>query len=148
MVFDDVDVASAAAQLAGAITMNSGQVCCTATRWMIHEKIYNEFVGSVSEVLRKTKIGPGLDPATEMGPLVSKVQQDRVLGYLEKGKAEGATAVLDGGLAEVPGYSGGFDAPSRICSKAPSTMSASARRSSDPPPILQSSATSRRSSRT
>jgi aldehyde dehydrogenase (NAD+) len=108
VVFDDVDVASAAAQLAGAITMNSGQVCCTATRWMIHEKIYNEFVGSVSEVLRKTKIGPGLDPATEMGPLVSKVQQDRVLGYLEKGKAEGATAVLDGGLAEVPGYSGGF----------------------------------------
>src|ERR1035441_7280762 len=70
VVFDDVDVDSAATQLAGAITLNTGQVCCTATRWMIHEKIYDRFVGKVTDVLKQTKIGPGMDRDTQMGPIL------------------------------------------------------------------------------
>ena len=108
VVFDDVDVDSAATQLAGAITLNTGQVCCTATRWMIHEKIYNRFVGKVTDVLKQTKIGPGMDRDTQMGPLVSEVQRQRVLGYLERGKASGARTVLDGGKVSPPDAANGF----------------------------------------
>ena len=108
VVFDDVDVDSAATQLAGAITLNTGQVCCTATRWMIHEKIYDRFVGKVTDVLKQTKIDPGMDRDTQMGPLVSEVQRQRVLGYLERGKASGARTVLDGGKVSPPDAANGF----------------------------------------
>ena len=108
VVFDDVDVDSAATQLAGAITLNTGQVCCTATRWMIHEKIYDRFVNKVTDVLKQTKIGPGMDCDTQMGPLVSEVQRQRVLGYLERGKASGARTVLDGGRVSLPDAANGF----------------------------------------
>jgi len=104
VVFDDVDVDSTAESLAGAITLNTGQVCCTATRWMIHDNIYDDFVNAVSEKLKQTKIGPGLDPQTEMGPLVSETQLERVLGYKEQGLKEGAQLVLDGGKVGEQGY--------------------------------------------
>ena len=108
VVFDDVDVDSAATQLAGAITLNTGQVCCTATRWLIHEKIYDRFVSKVTDVLKQTKIGPGLDRETQMGPLVSDVQRQRVLGYLERGKATGARVVLAGGKISPADAANGF----------------------------------------
>ena len=108
VVFDDVDVDAAATQLAGAITLNTGQVCCTATRWMIHEKIYDRFVSKVTEVLKQTKIGPGMDRDTQMGPLVSEVQRQRVLGYLERGQAGGASVVLAGGKVSPPDAANGF----------------------------------------
>lgn len=108
VVFDDVDVAATTQALAAAITLNTGQVCCTATRWILHEKIYDEFVEAAGSVLRGTQVGPALDRSTQMGPLVSRVQRDRVLGYLEKGQAEGATVVLEGGATSVPGYEDGF----------------------------------------
>jgi aldehyde dehydrogenase (NAD+) len=108
VVFDDVDVDAAATQLAAAITLNTGQVCCTATRWMIHEKIYDRFVGKVTDVLKQTKIGPGLDRDTQMGPLVSEIQRQRVLGYLERGQAAGANVVLAGGKISPPDAANGF----------------------------------------
>jgi aldehyde dehydrogenase (NAD+) len=95
VVFDDVDVAGTAEKLAGAITGNTGQICCTATRWIIHENVAKSFKDAVVAVLQKTKIGPGLDRETTMGPLVSQAQLDRVAGYFEKGKAGGANIVLD-----------------------------------------------------
>lgn len=105
VVFDDVDVAAIAEKLAGAVTLNSGQVCCTATRWLIHEKIYDKFVDAAATKMKSLRLGHGLDPATEMGPVVSQKQRARVLGYLEKGKAQGATAVLEGGSDQSrPGY--------------------------------------------
>lgn len=104
VVFDDVDIPATAKSLAEAITLNTGQVCCTATRWILHDSIYEPLVEEVKSVLRNTKIGPGLDPETEMGPLVSETQQKRVLDYYEKGLEQGATAVLEGGKAEGPGY--------------------------------------------
>jgi acyl-CoA reductase-like NAD-dependent aldehyde dehydrogenase len=108
IVFDDIDVRQTAEALAGAITLNTGQVCCTATRWILHDDIYDEFVDAASSALKKTQIGPALDPATEMGPLASKVHQERVLGYLERGQEEGASSILEGGSTSVPGYEGGF----------------------------------------
>jgi len=108
VVFDDADLDAAAAQLAGAITFNTGQVCCTATRWIVHEKIFDALAEKAAAALRATKIGPGLDPATQMGPVASASHRDCILGYLEKGKAEGASVVLDGGPADIPEGRGGF----------------------------------------
>jgi aldehyde dehydrogenase (NAD+) len=108
VVFDDADIALTATQLTGAITFNTGQVCCTATRWIVHEKIFDALVEQAVGALRATKIGSSLDPETQMGPVVSAVQRDRIHRYLDKGKAEGATVVLDGGPAEVPGTGNGF----------------------------------------
>ncbi len=108
VVFDDVDVDAVASQLAGAITLNTGQVCCTATRWMIHDRIYDHFVDQVSETLKATKVGPGLDRDTQMGPLVSDVQRKRVLGYLDRGRQGGARAILNGGAISPEGNRDGF----------------------------------------
>ncbi len=108
VVFDDVDVDATAAKLAAAITLNTGQVCCTATRWLIHENVYDRFVDKVTGALKQTKIGPGLNRDTQMGPLVSQTQRGRVLGYLERGKQSGARAILDGGAMAPLGEGNGF----------------------------------------
>lgn len=108
IVFDDVDVDATAAQLAAAITLNAGQVCCTATRWLIHRKIHDRFVDKVTEVLKQTKIGPGINRDTQMGPLVSETQQNRVLGYLDRGRQGNARAILEGGKASPLGEGIGF----------------------------------------
>ena len=108
VVFEDADVPATAKALAGAITFNTGQVCCTATRWVIHEGIYDAFVREVSQALRETKVGAGADRETQMGPVVSAVQRDRVNRYLEQGKREGAEVLFHGDAPNVPGHGGGF----------------------------------------
>ncbi len=60
------------------------------------------------------KIGHEMDPATQMGPVVSQKQRDRVLGYLRRGAAEGAETVLEGGAAEVPGRDGFYVKPALL----------------------------------
>jgi acyl-CoA reductase-like NAD-dependent aldehyde dehydrogenase len=108
VVFDDVDVSTTARKLADAITGNSGQVCCTATRWMVHEDVLGQLVTEAKEVLAEVKIGAGSDPATTMGPLVSEGQRRRVLGYIDKGVATGATALLEGGAFKPAGHEEGY----------------------------------------
>ncbi len=108
VLFNDIDIDAAAQSLAGAITLNSGQVCCTATRWIVHESIRDRFVGAATAALRSTKIGHGLESDSQMGPVISEKQRSRVLGYLERGEREGADVLLRGGVAEVPGCEGGY----------------------------------------
>jgi aldehyde dehydrogenase (NAD+) len=105
VVFRDADVPDAAKKLADALTLNTGQVCCTATRWLVDESVFENFVDAARTALQQVKIGPALDRATAMGPLVSEVQRKRVLGYLAKGRAEGGRVLLD--VAE-PATGGGF----------------------------------------
>jgi len=114
VVFDDVDVVTTATKLVNAITFHTGQVCCDATRWLVHESIYDEFVSLCVERLKKVRIGHQLDPNTQMGPVVNAKQRQRVIGYLEKGQAGGATCVLEGGLATVEGYEGQFVKPALL----------------------------------
>lgn len=95
VVFEDADIATTAEKLAGAITGNTGQICCTATRWIVHESIADDFKSAVTEALRNTPIGPGLDRANAMGPLVSERQRDRVESYYQRGLEAGAQIVLD-----------------------------------------------------
>ncbi|MGH7939887.1 MAG: aldehyde dehydrogenase family protein [Limisphaerales bacterium] len=108
VVFDDADVDDTAQKLAGAITLNTGQVCCTATRWLVHEKIYNRFVDKAVATLKEVKMGPGPARETQMGPLVSAAQKQRVLRYVENGVKQGAQALLPGGAAAPNGCEGGF----------------------------------------
>jgi aldehyde dehydrogenase (NAD+) len=108
VIFDDVNVEAVADSLAGAVTLNAGQVCCTATRWLVHEKIRDRFVARATETLGAMKIGYGASADTNIGPVVSEKQRARVLGYLDKGVKTGAKLLLAGGRAEVKGHEHGY----------------------------------------
>ncbi|MBI4164258.1 MAG: aldehyde dehydrogenase family protein [Acidobacteria bacterium] len=108
VIFEDVDLDSTVDQLVRAITLNAGQVCCTASRWVVHDSIYSKFAQRAVDRMKEVRIGYWNDTKTEMGPLVSSKQVARVLGYLERGCQEGAEALLQGGRTKVPGKEGGF----------------------------------------
>ena len=108
VVFGDVDIEDAAQKLVGALTLNTGQVCCTATRWIVEESIFDRFVDSAAAALRRVKVGPSLDRETQMGPLTSKTHLETVLRYLKSGEEQGASVLAEGQLqpeeAAGPGY--------------------------------------------
>jgi aldehyde dehydrogenase (NAD+) len=114
VIFNDVDINDAAEKLVGAITFHTGQVCCDATRWLIQRDIYDDFINAAVERLKAVKIGHQMDDGTQMGPVVSEVQRNRVLGYLEKGAAGGAEILLEGGAAEVSGRTGQYVKPALL----------------------------------
>jgi len=104
VVFADVDLDSAIAGAASAIFFNHGQCCCAGSRLYVEEKIFDKVVEGVADQAQKITVGAGLDPATDMGPLVSQEQLERVCGYLESGFAEGAKAVAGGERLGDRGY--------------------------------------------
>jgi phenylacetaldehyde dehydrogenase len=104
IVFPDVDINAAVGGAAMAIFFNSGQVCTAGSRLFVHRKIFDKVVEGISGAANSMKLGPGLDPATQMGPLVSREQQDRVLEYIESGKKQGASVAAGGEAAGSGGY--------------------------------------------
>ena len=104
IVLPDADVEVAAKGAAGAIFFNAGQVCAAGSRLYVHRKIFDKVVEGVGAAAKSIRLGPGLDPATQMGPLVSAEQQERVLKYIDSGRAEGATVVTGGDRPDHPGY--------------------------------------------
>ncbi len=82
VIFPDADMDRAIPGAANAIFFNMGQCCVAGSRIMAHEKVFDQLVEGVSNIAGKIKVGEGLDPATEMGPLVSEEQFTRVTGYL------------------------------------------------------------------
>jgi phenylacetaldehyde dehydrogenase len=97
IVFADADLDAAAAGAASAIYFNHGQCCAAGSRLYIEQAAYDTVVPRLVEISEKIRLGPGMDPATEMGPLVSAEQFARVNGYLSAGKKAGATAASGGG---------------------------------------------------
>jgi len=114
VIFDDVDVPQTAEKLVQAITFHTGQVCCDATRWLVHKRICAPFVEACVERMKQVVVGYTFDSATQMGPVVSEKQRKRVLGYLERGRAEGAEAPLEGGEASVPDRNGFYVKPALL----------------------------------
>ncbi len=114
VVFDDVDVNDTAQKLVNAITFHTGQVCCDATRWLVHRRIYDRFVSECVDRLKRVQVGYQFDDNSQMGPVVNAKQRRRVLGYLEKGQAEGAKLLLEGGAATVSGYEGHYVKPALL----------------------------------
>ena len=112
VVFADADLASAVPGAAMAVFSNSGQICSAGTRLFVERRIYDDFIGQVSEFAQTLKVGNSLDPNTQIGPLVSQQQLERVTGYLALGKQEGARSVVGGErLTEGPLASGYFVQP-------------------------------------
>jgi acyl-CoA reductase-like NAD-dependent aldehyde dehydrogenase len=124
VVFEDADLVATAQALAAAVTLNTGQVCCTATRWIVHERVYDELVRAAAAAMEAIVIGHSFDAKTQMGPAVSEKQRRRILGYLERGVESGARAILPGGRAEVAGYSGGFYVKPALLSGGPENICA------------------------
>jgi phenylacetaldehyde dehydrogenase len=105
IVFKDAgDLKSAITGAANAIFFNHGPCCCAGSRLFVERGIYDDVVAGVAERAKKIKLGPGLDPHTEMGPLVSEEQLRRVTNYLHQGKQDGACYVTGGGRASDRGY--------------------------------------------
>src|SRR5690348_9535131 len=112
IVFADADLDAAVPGAAMAVFANSGQICSAGTRLFVESKVYDEFVGRVAEFGKKLQVGNGLDPNTQIGPLVSQQQLERVSGYLDIGQKEGAKAVTGGArLTEGPLAKGYFVPP-------------------------------------
>jgi acyl-CoA reductase-like NAD-dependent aldehyde dehydrogenase len=97
IVFADADLDSAAEGAAAAIYFNHGQCCCAGSRLFIEDKVYDRVMPKLIEYSEQIQVGPGLDPKTQMGPLVSSEQFERVSGYLASGKKEGAKVATGGG---------------------------------------------------
>ena len=104
VVFMDADLKTAIPGAANAIFLNTGQVCCAGSRLFAQEKVYDDVVSGVAEAARSIKLGPGSDPQTEMGPLVSQTQLERVCGYMQAGESEGAETVTGGRRHGERGY--------------------------------------------
>jgi phenylacetaldehyde dehydrogenase len=97
IIFADADLESAAVGAANAIFFNHGQCCCAGSRLFIEQKAYDKVMPTLIDHAQKIKLGPGMDLATEMGPLVSSEQYERVTGFLDSGKKGGGKASAGGG---------------------------------------------------
>ena len=104
IVFDDADVDKAISGAASAIFFNHGQCCCAGSRLFIEKDIFDKVVDGVSRHAESIRVRPGFDPECDMGPLVSEEQMNRVCGYLDSGKQEGAKAVAGGARLGNKGY--------------------------------------------
>jgi phenylacetaldehyde dehydrogenase len=103
IVFDDAGP-DAIQGAANAIFFNHGQCCVAGSRLYVQRDRFDEVVDGVAEIAKSIKMGPGMEPGTQMGPLVSDEQFRRVTGFLESGQADGATALAGGGRFGDRGY--------------------------------------------
>jgi phenylacetaldehyde dehydrogenase len=104
IVMPDVDIPSAASGAASAIFFNSGQVCIAGSRLFAHRSVFDKLTEAVVESAQGWRLGPALHPESMMGPLVSEVQQKRVMGYIEQGRKAGASVLTGGEAPAVDGY--------------------------------------------
>jgi phenylacetaldehyde dehydrogenase len=116
IVFPDADLSVAVPGAARAIFGNSGQVCAAGSRLFAHKRVFERMVEGVAQEAGKIRIGHGLNEGTQMGPLVSQEQLDRVSGYLAQGRADGATVVTGGARVGNEGY---FIAPTVLTGTRP-----------------------------
>lgn len=93
---DDADLEVAIPGAAEGIFFNHGQCCCAGSRLYVQEKIYDRVVAGISDYAKTIRLGSGQDPTTQMGPLVSKNQENTVLGYIQSGLDEGAELTTGG----------------------------------------------------
>lgn len=100
IILPDADLTKAAPGVFSGIMANQGEVCSAGSRVFIQKKSYDNVVSELVSYAKNVKQGFGLDPETEMGPLVSKKQQDRVIDYIEQGIDAGATILTGGGHSE------------------------------------------------
>jgi phenylacetaldehyde dehydrogenase len=109
VIMKDADLEVAIPGAASAIFFNQGQCCCAGSRLYVHQSLYNKVVDGIAEVAKKICVGPGWEPGTQLGPLVSEEQMNRVKGYIDAGLIEGACALT--GSSKKVGNRGYFVEP-------------------------------------
>ena len=105
--FADCDMERAIEGAQIGILFNQGQVCCAGSRIFVEDKIYDEFVGKLVEAFRAVKVGDPMDPATQMGSQINQRQLEKILGWVEEAKKEGARVAVGGEAAKIPGFEKG-----------------------------------------
>lgn len=108
VVFDDADLEAAARGAVAGATINGGQDCTAATRAYVQEPLYDDFVAAVAELASELVLGPTLDEATDMGPLITAAQRERVEGFVERARSGGAKVVVGGSRPSAPGTERGW----------------------------------------
>jgi acyl-CoA reductase-like NAD-dependent aldehyde dehydrogenase len=116
LVFADADLEAAIAGSANAVFFNQGEACTAGSRLFVESAVYDEVVAGISRLASAIQVGDSLDAGSQLGPLVSEEQFTRVLGYLDSGREQGATAVCGGGRRGDVGY---FVEPTVLVGTAP-----------------------------
>ncbi|HEY7836388.1 MAG TPA: aldehyde dehydrogenase family protein [Solirubrobacteraceae bacterium] len=106
VILPDADIPAAIAGSYQAIYFNSGQACNAGSRLFVPAERYDEVLSALAEQAKSARLGSGLDPDTQLGPLISAEQRDRVMGYIDSGREQGAELLAGGGAAL--GESGGY----------------------------------------
>jgi acyl-CoA reductase-like NAD-dependent aldehyde dehydrogenase len=104
IILPDADLEVAIKGAYQAIYYNTGQACNAGSRLFVHSDQYDDVVAGLVEAAGAARLGPGLEPSTQLGPLISAEQEQRVRGYIESGRSEGAELVTGGGAREGDGY--------------------------------------------
>jgi aldehyde dehydrogenase (NAD+) len=107
IILDDADLSVAVDGALYAAMANNGQACEAGSRLLVPNSIKDEFLGRLTERARTLTLGDPLDPATDVGPVITRNQQQRILAYLEGAKAAGATAAVGGGAPSGPQFETG-----------------------------------------
>jgi acyl-CoA reductase-like NAD-dependent aldehyde dehydrogenase len=108
IVLDDADLDLAADGTLFGCLMNQGQACESGTRIIVAAAVHDKFVERLIERTRTISVGDPLDPATDLGPVISAVARDRILRYIDTGQKEGATLAYGGGVPAGPQFERGF----------------------------------------
>lgn len=108
IIFPDADFDKAVQMAKFAIFTNAGQMCWAGSRLFLHDSIYEKFLGELKRQTELIKMGPGLDEKTELGPLVSKDQQEHVLSYIKSGEEDGAHLLTGGTVPDEPSLRDGY----------------------------------------
>jgi acyl-CoA reductase-like NAD-dependent aldehyde dehydrogenase len=104
IVLPDADLRAAVSGSFQGIYYNTGQACNAGSRLFVHRDQFDEVVSGLADKAAKARVGPGLDPSSQLGPLVSAEQLERVIGYIDAGKRDGAELVVGGNGGEGDGY--------------------------------------------
>lgn len=114
MVLPDADLEQAVTVAIEAMFYNQGEACTSTARILLHDNIYDDFLGRFAEAAAALVVGDGLDPRTDIGPMVDAGQRDRVLAYLRTALDEGARIVCQGALPTDPRYADGYWVPPTV----------------------------------
>ncbi|GAB7064966.1 aldehyde dehydrogenase [Streptomyces mexicanus] len=107
IVREDADVQQALAGVMFGIFSSSGQSCIAGSRLFVHRSLYDSFLGELVERVRKLRVGPGTDPATQVAPLVHHRHRDAVAAYVDLARAEGGRVLCGGAAPDGPSYAAG-----------------------------------------
>jgi acyl-CoA reductase-like NAD-dependent aldehyde dehydrogenase len=122
MVFDDFDVDRAVNYAAFGAFIGAGQTCVCASRHLVQASIYDKFVAKLKAKTESIRLGDPFDPATQLGPVISARQRDRVLSYCNFGREDGARLVAGGHAAKIPGHENGYFVQPTVFADVTSTM--------------------------